>query len=228
MQSYNKPNLPGAIIVFIDQDDQVDLDEYDLNASTEWFFGQRYLHDISKNKTLQPYIQYWETNGHRIASANDLLRCYYISVSVVHLPSGQHPTPMRQQIRKLYGRISEVCLKPRMYPYWKWNAATLPLFVRKALTHFASKYETPFNFSDAWVDLQNVSPDFNWSIFNLARMARGHRDLSHAGIDLWYRMSGFVASCLFLSCVRAKQAGKNYPFQDFNIRIFETLLLNFP
>lgn len=209
MLSYNKPDLPSAIIVFINQDDQVDPYEYDLSAAREWFFGQRCLHDISKNKTLQPYIQYWEANGHRIVSAKDLLSCYYISVSVVHLPNGQHPTPMHQQIKKLYGRIIEVCPEPQIrrdWVRWKWNAATLPLLVRKAFTHFASKYETPFNFSDAWVDLQSFSPDFNWSIFNLARMARGHRDLSRTGMDLWASIGSFVASCLFLNCVRAKQA----------------------
>ena len=89
----------------------------------------------------------------------------------------------------------------------KWNAATLPLFVRKALTHFASNYEAPFNFSDAWVDLQHISFNFNGSIFSLASMVRKHRAV--AGFDLWKEISGFVASCIFLSCVRTKQPGKN-------------------
>ncbi|EEU41582.1 uncharacterized protein NECHADRAFT_87795 [Fusarium vanettenii 77-13-4] len=103
----------------------------------------------------------------------------------------------------------QVCFKSqkqRQASCMKWNTTTFPLFVRKAFTHFASKYETSFNFSNAWVDIQNFSAEFNWSLFNLARMARGRLDLSHAGIDLWVDLSGFVASCLFLKCARAKQA----------------------
>ncbi|KAI8649356.1 hypothetical protein NCS56_01483700 [Fusarium sp. Ph1] len=189
IQSYNKPFLPNACIVFINRGDQVDPHEYDFSAARKWFFEQPCIQDISKDKALQPYIQYWETREHYIFSAEHLLRRYYFS--------------------KLYGRISEVCPEPQIrqdWVQWKWNAATLPLLVRKAFTHFASKYETSFNISDAWVDLQNFSPDFNWSIFNLARVVRGHRDLSHTGMDLWVSIGGFVASCLFLHCVRAKQA----------------------
>ncbi|KAJ4183357.1 hypothetical protein NW755_009848 [Fusarium falciforme] len=208
IQSYNKPVLPSAIIAFINRDEQVDPRDYDLEDARKSFFDKPSLQNVSRDKALQPYIQYWETNGQHIESAEELLSCYYSSVSVVHFPSGKRPTTMHQQVRKLYGRISEVCSesqKRRDAAWMKWNAATLPLFVRKAFTHFASNYETPFNFSDAWVDLQNISFNFNGSIFNLARMVRGQRKLSHAGMPLWDDISSFVASCLFLNCVRTKQ-----------------------
>ncbi|RSL58690.1 hypothetical protein CEP54_007630 [Fusarium duplospermum] len=210
IQSYNKPLLPSCIIAFSNRDDQVGRRENNLNTARKSFFEG--LQDFSKDKTLQPYIQYWKTYGRRIASAEDFLSCYYSSVSVVHLPSAQRPTTMHRQIEKLYGRIKEMCSESqerRAAAWMKWDAPTLSLFVRKAFTHFASKYETPFNFSDASVDLQNSTPNFTWSIFNLARMVRGRRDLSQAGMDLWVRINEFVASCVFLNCVRTKQDGKN-------------------
>ncbi|KAL6411018.1 hypothetical protein AUP68_07453 [Ilyonectria robusta] len=206
VQSYNKPVLPSAIIAFINRDEQVNPGDYNLEAAKGSVFDKPSLKDVSSDKGLQQYIQYWKTNDHAIVSAEDLLSCYYSSVSVVHFPSGKRPTTMHQQVEKLYGRINEVCLTSqgrREEAWMKWNAATLPLFVRKALTHFASNYETPFNFSDAWVDLQHISFNFNGSIFNLARMIRGDRGL--AGMDLWEEISGFVASALFLNCVRTKQ-----------------------
>lgn len=212
MHSYNKPILPSAIIAFFNRDIRDDSLEYGLTAAKMSFFGKPSLQWVSGDKELQPYVQYWESNGQHIGSAEELLSCYYSSVSVVHFPSGQSPTMMHEQVRKLYGKISQVCFKSqkqRQPSCMKWNTTTFPLFVRKAFTHFASKYETSFNFSNAWVDVQNFSAEFNWSLFNLARMARGRRDLSHAGIDLWVDLSGFVASCLFLKCARAKQAGKN-------------------
>lgn len=151
-------------------------------------------------------------NKQHIVSAEDLLSCYYSSVSVVHLPSGGRPTTMHKQIDKLHDRIIEVsseCQKRRDAVSMAWNAATLPLFARKAFAHFATMYDTPFNFSDVWVDIQNFSPGFNQTLFNLARMARGHRELFKADVNLPVDLARFVASCLFLGCARAKQAGKD-------------------
>ncbi|RSM02198.1 hypothetical protein CDV31_011042 [Fusarium ambrosium] len=77
VQSYNKPALPSAVIAFFNWDDQVDPHEYNLRAAKESFFAG--LRDFSKNKALQPYIQYWKTQQGPISSAEDLLRCYYYS-----------------------------------------------------------------------------------------------------------------------------------------------------
>ncbi|CAM1501617.1 Fc.00g036010.m01.CDS01 [Cosmosporella sp. VM-42] len=206
VKSYNKPVLPSAIIAFINKDDQVDPGDYDLETAMRSVFEKPGFKDVSRDRRLEMYIQYWKANGQDIVSAEDLLSCYYSSVSVVHFPSGNRPTMMRQQVEKLYEKINEVCLESqgrRQAAWMKWNAATLPLFVRKAFTHFATNYETPFNFSDAWVDLEHISFNFNGSIFNLARMVERHRGL--AGMDLWRGISGFVASCVFLNCVRTKQ-----------------------
>ncbi|RTE69521.1 hypothetical protein BHE90_016099 [Fusarium euwallaceae] len=140
VQSYNKPALPSAIIVFLNWDDQVDSYEYDLSAAKRSFFAG--LRDFSKDKALQPYIQYWKTHQEPIFSVEDLLRCYYYSVTVVQLPSSQRPTIVGLQIEKLHARITELCLQSKNRSHvtsMDWNAATLPLFVRKAFAHFASK-----------------------------------------------------------------------------------------
>ncbi|KAI8712039.1 RING-type domain-containing protein [Fusarium sp. LHS14.1] len=214
MHSYNKPILPTAIIAFINRDDRLGPWKYDLGTARTSFFEMPSLQRISENKELQPYIQYRKTNGKIINSAEELLDCYYSSVSVMHFPNGNHPTTMHQQIQELYGIINALSLKKKTtldWKRWNWNAATFPLFIRKAFAHFASKYETPFNFSDAWVDVQNFSLGFDRAIFNLARMARGRRDMSDAGIGLWEDMSGFVASCLFLRYAREKMTDHRVP-----------------
>ncbi|RSL68761.1 hypothetical protein CEP53_002459 [Fusarium sp. AF-6] len=72
IHSYNKPDLPSAIIVF-----RADPDDYHLSTPTQSFFEAR--QDVSKDKTLRPYIEYWKTYGQHIVSAKDLLSCYYSS-----------------------------------------------------------------------------------------------------------------------------------------------------
>ncbi|RSL74673.1 hypothetical protein CEP51_011506 [Fusarium floridanum] len=208
IQSYNKPVLPSVIMTFINRDGQVTADNYDLAKARESFFAEVAKKNIFRDSKLEKFIKYWEDNGQQIASVEGLLHCYYSSVSVVQFPSGKDPTTMRQQIERFYGEITIMCSesrKQRDEAWMKWNAVTLPLFIRKAFTHFASNYDTAFNFSDAWVDLRNISFNFDGSIFNLARMVRAHRELSQTGMELWDDISGFVASCLFLNCVRTKQ-----------------------
>ncbi|KAL6917194.1 hypothetical protein FSST1_008689 [Fusarium sambucinum] len=206
VQAYNKPVLPGVIIGLINRDGQVDPQNYDLETAKISFFNKSSLKDIARDPKLHKYVEYWEENGQTIATAEELLLCYYSSIDVVHFPNGKDPTRMRQQVGKLYQKINEVCdelRERRETALMKWDATTLPRFVRKAFTHFACNYQTPFNFSDAWVDLQRLSFNYEGSIFDLARKTQKSRGI--AGWELWDAISVFAASCLFLNCVRENQ-----------------------
>jgi hypothetical protein len=212
VQAYNKPVLPGVIIALINRDGQVDPQNYDLDTGKTSLFNKTSLKDITRDPNLQKYVDYWAENGQTIKTAEELLSCYYSSINVVHFPNGKDPTRMRQQVEKLYQKINEVCTElreRREIALMKWDATTLPRFVRKAFTHFASNYQTPFNFSDAWVDLQRLSFNYEGSIFDLARKTEKSRGIS--GWELWEAISVFAASCLFLNCVRENQPGVYMP-----------------
>ncbi|UNI24922.1 hypothetical protein JDV02_010639 [Purpureocillium takamizusanense] len=207
-QAYNKPVLPCLVIAFMDRDGQVDTDDYDIDSARRNVFDK--LNDISGMQELQWYINYWENNKQTIRSGEDLLGCYYSSVSVVNFPGKTRPTKIHEQTTKLYNQIARACKESqqrREDAWMKLNAATLPLYMRKAFTHFASNYTTPFDFSDAWVDLHQVSFNLQGSIFNLATKVGELRKVR--GMGVWEEISGFVASCLLLKCAR-----ENYPVKE--------------
>lgn len=208
VQAYNKPVLPGVIIAFVNRDGQVDPKDYDLDKAKDSLFDKPSFKDITRDPKLQEHVGYWAENGQKITTAEELLLCYYSSINVVQFPDGKDPTRMRQQIAKLYQKINTVCSdlrKQREIALMKWDASTLPRFIRKAFTHFACNYQIPFNFSDAWVDIQRLSFNYEGSIFDLAIKTQKARGIS--GWELWEAISVFSASCLFLNCVRENQPG---------------------
>ncbi|KAL7755626.1 hypothetical protein ACKLNR_014153 [Fusarium oxysporum f. sp. zingiberi] len=202
-QSYNKPVLPCAIIAFMNRDGQVNPKDYDIDAAKHTVFDK--LKDFRNIKGLQSYVEYWESNKQTIDSVEALLRCYYASVSVVNFPNGMLPTKMHEQSTKLYSEIHRAFRESQQRRKTAWmqlNAAALPQYVRKAFTHFASNYTAPFDFSDAWVDLHQISFNFQGSIFNLATKVGLLK--RWRGMEVWTEVAEFVASCLLLNCCRHK------------------------
>ncbi|PHH77916.1 hypothetical protein CDD80_7598 [Ophiocordyceps camponoti-rufipedis] len=205
-QAYNKPVLPCAIIAFMNKDGQVDPEDYDIDTAKRNVFAK--LNNIRRYPDLQQYVEYWEKNNNSIETAQALLSCYYSSVSVVNFPNGQLPSRMRKQAATLYNKISESCResqKRRERARMMLSASTLPLYIRKAFTHFATHCHTPFDFSDAWIDLHSVSFNLEGSIFNLATKFGRLRRLR--GMRVWEEIAPFVASCLLLNWFRKQPPG---------------------
>lgn len=198
-QSYNKPVLPYAVIVFVNKDRQEDQRDYDVNFARDSVFD-----NVNLDDDLKWYVQYWEEGGKpTIDSGEDLLKRYYKLVNVVHFPSEEEPTKMHEQVKKLYNEISsahQATQQSRDKVWMKMTATTLPLYYRKAFTHFASNYTVPFDFSDAWIDLHHISFNLQGGVFNLATKVGVLKN--QQGMDVWNEIAGFVASCLLLGCAR--------------------------
>lgn len=206
-QSYNKPALPHLIIAYSTLDGSSQPEDYDVAKATQNLLG---MLDVDELPKLKQYINYWQkkdgqagTEKMKIGSAEELLRFYYASVSVVNFPNQTEPTRMHDQTKILYQQITKKRKESQKYRADVWmrmNAATFPLYVRKAFTHFASSSQEPFDFYEAWFKLHPITFDFRGAIFTLAKQVRDLGSLN--GMKLWKNISGFVASCLLLNYVR--------------------------
>lgn len=211
-QSYNKPALPHLIIAYRKLDDSSQSEVYDVDTATENLLEKLNINDMPK---LTKFIDYWQGKDEvegvgkaKVDSAQALLEFYYASVSVVNFPGQDEPTRMHTQTETLYRQIVEKRKQSqdhRANVWMRMNAATFPLYVRKAFAHFSSNFQEPFDFYEAWFKLHPVSFKFDGAIFALAKQVRDLGKLD--GMELWEKISGFVASCLLLNHVRNELPG---------------------
>jgi hypothetical protein len=215
-QSNNKPVLPHAVIAFSNHNGHVESELYETGKATEMLMNG--IEDIRNIDRFQPYIEYWDKQHkdmqnegkHKIDSGKALLKCYYTDVRVIHFPSQDHPTAIHKQTKVLKREISLACQKSqeaREAVGMKLDTATIPLYVRTALSQFASSLSKPFDFGEAWFELHPVSFDFRGSILTLAKLARDSLNLN--GINLWNKIGDFVASCFFLNSSRVDITGRH-------------------
>ena len=76
--------------------------------------------------------------------------------------------------------------------------------MQEGFDHFSKDLETPFNFIEASLNTNPIPEDFGSNILQLA-IAMQKKDLDIKFI--FDKLSKFVASCVFLNCVRY-QKGK--------------------
>jgi hypothetical protein len=84
------------------------------------------------------------------------------------------------------------------------NSDELAIFMQVAFDHFSNDLETPFNFIEASLNTNPIPEDFGSNILQLA-IAMQKREFDNK--SNFERLSKFVASCVFLNCVRY-QKGK--------------------
>ncbi|KAI1091858.1 acyl transferase/acyl hydrolase/lysophospholipase [Rostrohypoxylon terebratum] len=210
-QSYNKPVLPHVILAFNKNEDAIETSE---EATRIWMDVIKNLHT---GQTFKRFAEYWGKqygSNHEgkpiIDSGEALLKCYYASVRVIHFSDQTRPTQLHKQIDELYRVAQDASAqsqRDREAVGMKLNAATLPLYVRLALKQFSSSLDKPFDFGEAWFELNPVSFEFSSTILTLAKLMRDCGQLN--GIQLWKKLGHFVASCFHLSSCRKDIAGSH-------------------
>lgn len=210
--SYNKPVLPFLVMVLNKEDDSCDQDIYSIPVATERFLNDLDVKNVHNHDDIKGYSSKWQdVEGHSvISSGHDLLKCYFTDLAVIHLPTGQRPTKMHKQIDSLHEKLvefSKASQNKRADMQMQLTASTFPLYSRKAFKQFASSYNEPFDFSEAWFDLNPVEFQFSNSILNLAHIVGKTCNLN--GLLLWDSLIDFIASCFLLSSRRNDIRGQS-------------------
>ncbi|KAE8444662.1 hypothetical protein EG329_014318 [Mollisiaceae sp. DMI_Dod_QoI] len=208
-KSINQPILPHAVIVFNATDVQVDEDEWDVEKATKNLMST-VRNAIHKVPVFREYVELWSRRGKRIKTIEDLIKCYYSSISVVRIPAKGRYMLIDAQINKLHDQISLKCEaafhareRVRMLPH----ADELNEYLEAGFKHFSKRLDVPFNFVEIAVRNHPVPQNFGDHVSNLAVALQKRHRYQDATI-IFEALSPFVASCLLLDAVRGRRPGK--------------------
>ncbi len=211
-KSINQPTLPHAIIALNATDMGVNEREWDSDCATNQLMNSM-TRVILRDSTYKEHVNYWSNNGRSIETMEDLLKCYYSSLTVVRIPVKSHYMRVENQVRILYKKIVERCddsyvMKRRSSMLS--DANELNVYLQSAFDHFSEDLRTPFNFIDVACRLNPVPANFGGNIVQLAVALRNQRKTA-MDADIFQDLAPFVASCILLDSVRKGLKGSANP-----------------
>lgn len=146
--SVGQPALPHLIIALNATELAIDPSQWDVSQATK-----KFLSDMEKGfesiPKLQDCVERWRECGREIRTTEDLLKCYYSSVTIVRIPAKGRYMLMDEQIMKLKKEISN---KSHQSHYTKKrvrmlsNSDDLQLYLQFAFDHFSKSLDVPFDF----------------------------------------------------------------------------------
>jgi hypothetical protein len=207
-KSLNQPILPHAIVVLNATDLQVHEDEWDVEKATKNLM-EKIKHAVDIDPDFRKYKEWWRLKGKRIRTMEELIKCYYSSISVVRIPAKGRYMLINDQLGKLHDRIIHDCdaafsarQRVRMLPH----ADELNEYLEAGFNHFSKRLDVPFNFVEIAVRNHPVPQNFGDHVSNLAADMQQKHEYHDATI-IFEELSPFVASCLLLDAVRGRRPG---------------------
>lgn len=212
--SINRPILPHAVVALNASHPDVDPQEWDPIYATNSLMSS-FAGAVDRDSRCRELRDYWIAKGRQVGNTQDLLECYYSSVTVVRIPGVARYMMIDQQVAKLNDSISQRCaeaFKTKRRSRMVSDSDSLNFFMQSAYEHFSHDLYTPFNFKDVSFRMEPMSMDFGGNILKLAiAMTKIHSDAQRLFADL----SPMIGSCILLDCVRRKLKGT--PFRSLTL-----------
>ncbi|KAE9377253.1 hypothetical protein N431DRAFT_542623 [Stipitochalara longipes BDJ] len=212
-KSLNQPILSHAIVVLNATDLQVHEDEWDVEKATKNLM-EKIKHAVDIDPVFRKYKELWRQKGKKIKTMEDLIKCYYSSISVVRIPGKGRYMLINDQLGKLHDRIIHDCdaafsarQRVRMLPH----ADELNEYLEAGFNHFSKRLDVPFNFVEIAVRNHPVPQNFGDHVSNLAADMQQKHEYDNATL-IFEELSPFVASCLLLDAVRGRRPGNLMDF----------------
>jgi hypothetical protein len=201
-KSLNQPTLPHAVIALNATDMGVDHKEWDPHHATKTLMSHvsSAIHD---NPTYRELAYSWRSQGKPIRTMQDLLQCYYSSITVVRIPAKGRYMLIDEQVEKLRNVLtarSNESFRAKRRSRMLSNSEELNIYLQCAFDHFSRDLHTPFNFMDVAFRISPIPSDFGGNILKLAVAMRGPEYGEPR--NLFTELSFMVASCILLDCVR--------------------------
>ncbi|XTI90368.1 FabD/lysophospholipase-like protein [Cenococcum geophilum] len=206
-KAINQPVLPSAVIAI----NQVPLDSHpDL-----WRVGPRtqqvmdQLEKASLTREFDVYDKFWIDRGFRFENLKSLLDSQYAGIKVVSIPEKGDPVQLSEQIKALGEEITKACSdtqSKKRHLGTRRDASKLELFLGRAFDHFVKSSDKPFDFVQAFFEINPIVDDdrFTTGIFRLAAAVRNmHRELQCSKV--WCKIGDFVLSCIILWASRSER-----------------------
>jgi hypothetical protein len=212
-KSLNQPILPHAIIVLNAVDIGNDEDRWDVGKATHSL-----MHDnralIDTDAKFRRFANIWRLKGSKINNTEDLLRCYYGSISAVRIPAKAPNTYIfiRDQVAKLRVAIGAACdlaYEKKTIARMLSNADELDQYLQAGFDHFARNLDRPFNFSKVAMKHKPIPQDIGDHILTLTTIVQ--EKMKQSGEKLFEGLSKIVASCIMFDIVRRSRKGISSP-----------------
>lgn len=211
-KSLNQPILPHAIIV-LNATEDVDENQWDVATATNMLMSA-IQGAIEREPMLYEYVQTWQQRGRDIKSAEDLLRQYYSSVTIIRVPRRGSYMLMDQQVEKLSNLIKDRCSDSHLrkkQARMLANSDTFQVYLQASYDHFTKDLESPFDFVQEALRNNPVSRSFEGNILNLAISMKNHSKSKSIRGDpnkLFLKLAPMVASCVMFDAVRQNRLGQ--------------------
>lgn len=208
-KSVNQPTLPHAVIALNATEMEINQDEWDPDHATDVLMSA-VAQAINRDSSYQQLAEYWIGRGKKVHNMQDLLQCYYSSVTVVRIPVKGRYMKIDEQIQKLHKILHKTCLdsfKAKRRSRMLSNSEELNVYLQCAFDHFAQDLDTPFNFMDVAFKINPIPLDFGGNILKLAVAIKNSNRFTDPR-TMFKELSFMVASCILLDCVRQSLKGR--------------------
>jgi hypothetical protein len=202
-KSLNQAVLPHAIIALNTAEISTDGNQWDENMT------QTFLKDFDKvlksSSEFEKYMEFWTSRGKDIQSLEDLLKCYYTSVTVIRIP--RKPAYMRigDQVERLHKIIGDRCKSARgtrEKAQMLSDANELHTYLQYAFDHFSVDLDKPFNFIEVSLNSNPIPPTFAGNILKLAIEMKNRCKLTNGTKIFSDSLGKMVVSCILLDITR--------------------------
>lgn len=215
-KSLNQPALPHAVIVLnaLNATGLASDDEWDVSTATSRAM-ENIREAISRNPHLRQHTEAMRDTGRKIETTQDLLECYYASVSVIRIPNGHQPRLLARQIERFHELLEQKCLESfesksrvRMLA----TAEQLQTYLHSAFKHFSQNLNQPFNFIKEALKHRPIPQNFSGYLVDLADLISRHSviGLSPERVttaQILTSMTPMIASCIMLDMARQRLPG---------------------
>jgi energy-coupling factor transporter ATP-binding protein EcfA2 len=220
-KSLNQPELPHAIVVLNASDVGIDEKEWDIEYATAKLM-KTVADAIKRDVSYKKYADYWTSKGEKIETAQDLLECYYSSVSVVRIPRKGRYMLLDEQLGKLYDRIQlkcQVSCNSKKESHSLLPAEEVKIYLTSAFDHYTAHLNEPFNFIKVAARQAVLPLGFGGNIVKVAHAIFKANPPWNAE-DIFGDLAKFVASCIYVDYLRSSIRGSI-------LAVFETRYLEF-
>ena len=195
-------------------DPETEETQWDVTATTNRLMST-IKEVINRNPNVKEFVDLWcNKRNKKIETTEQLLKCYYASISVVRFPTKVCYAQIDKQLYKLHDKIRNCCelaYETKSNVHMLFNGDQLQIYLQAAFDHFAQNLEMPFNFVNEALRNNPIPEDFSENILILALAVkdRGRLDgLTLDGPKIFKELSYMVASCIVLESVRQDRKGQ--------------------
>lgn len=206
----NQPALPHLIIVLNSIDPDVYPGQWNDESITERFLASTFG-AVTENITLIKHAEYWKAKGREVLTVEQLLLCYYSSMSVVGIPRKGRYALLNGQVAKLNSQIKRRCDESRQTKerlHLTLNAEEFQAALSTGFDHFSRSLDEPFDFVEASFKLNPMPNDFGGNVLRLALAIQNSKMAGASGTEIFQHLGPMVASCVMLDYVRHHIKGK--------------------